>query len=139
VSALSPEPLETAALLALTADPEHGGTALFVGTTRREAARREVSAIEYQAHEQLAEREISLIADEVRARFGATAAARHRLGRVSVGEPSVVVVASAAHRREAFGACRYAIDQLKLRAPIWKRVHYADGATEWIDGTGRAG
>jgi molybdopterin synthase catalytic subunit len=110
-----------------------------VGTTRREAARREVSAIEYQAHEQLAEREISLIADEVRARFGATAAARHRLGRVSVGEPSVVVVASAAHRREAFGACRYAIDQLKLRAPIWKRVHYADGATEWIDGTGRAG
>jgi molybdopterin synthase catalytic subunit len=61
-------------------------------------------------------------------------AVAHRVGRVAVGEPSVAIAASAAHRPAAFAACRYVIDQVKARAPIWKRVVYADGGSEWLDG-----
>jgi molybdopterin synthase catalytic subunit len=135
MSALGHEPLDLAAALTCVGDPEHGGTAVFVGTTRRELHAREVSAIEYEAHGDLAEREIARICEEARHRHGARVVAKHRLGRVAVGEPSVVVAASAPHRAEAFAACRLLIDDLKRRVPIWKRVHYADGGAEWIDGT----
>ena len=133
--ALTSDPLDPGAALAAVGAPEHGGAAMFVGTTRREADRREVTIIEYEAHADLARQEIDRICGEARSRHGAAVFAQHRLGSVGIGEPSVVVAASAPHRPEAFQACRYLIDEIKRRVPIWKRVHYADGGREWIDGT----
>lgn len=132
---LTGSPLDVATVLSSVGDPEHGGAAIFLGTTRREAGQREVIAIEYEAHDAMANAEIARILDEARARFDARVAAVHRVGRVAVGEPSVVVAASTGHRPEAFAACRFLIDEIKARPPIWKRIHYADGTTEWIDGT----
>jgi molybdopterin synthase catalytic subunit len=131
---LTPDPLDAAALVAAVADPDHGGTATFIGTTRREGGAREVAELRYEAYEELAEAELAAIAAEAEARYGARVAVAHRVGTVAVGEPSVAVAASAGHRREAFAACRYAIDALKARAPIWKQTVYADGETGWIDG-----
>jgi molybdopterin synthase catalytic subunit len=131
---LAPEPLDPAALAAAVADPDHGGTATFLGTTRREAGLREVAELRYEAYEELAVAELAAIAAEAERRFGARVAIAHRVGAVAVGEASVAVAASAGHRRQAFAACRYAIDALKARAPIWKQTVYADGEASWIDG-----
>jgi molybdopterin synthase catalytic subunit len=134
VIALSEAPLDPRRAAAAVADPEHGGEVTFVGTTRREAGSREVEALHYDAYEELALSELRAIAREAEARYGARLALLHRVGRVAVGEPSVVVVASAPHRPAAFSACRYGIDELKHRVPIWKQTIYADGETAWFDG-----
>jgi len=131
--ALTRSAIDLAAVAADVADPEHGGLATFLGLTRREADRRAYLAIEYVAYEALAEREIAAIAREAEARFGAVVRIRHRTGVVPVGEASVAIAASAPHRAEAFAACRYAIDELKVRVPIWKRAHFADGTAAWFD------
>jgi molybdopterin synthase catalytic subunit len=131
--ALTTAPIDIAALASMVADPEHGGLATFLGMTRREADRRAYRAIEYVAYDALAEREIAAIGREAEVRFGACVRIRHRTGIVPVGEASVGIAASAAHRADAFAACRYAIDALKLRVPIWKRAHFADGAVAWFD------
>jgi molybdopterin synthase catalytic subunit len=132
--ALTPDPLDLAALVAAVADPDHGGTATFVGTTRREGGLREVAALRYDAYEELARSELEAIRDEAEARFRARVAIAHRIGPVAVGEASVAIAASAGHRPAAFAACRYAIDELKARAPIWKQTAYADGEASWVDG-----
>ena len=137
MTGLTPDPLDLAALISAVSDPEHGGLTSFLGCIRREDAIRPVLAIEYEAYEELTGRELANVAEEAASRFGATVACVHRTGRVEVGEPSVAVAVSAPHRPAAFAACRYVIDELKVRAPIWKRMHYADGATEWIDGRDR--
>jgi molybdopterin synthase catalytic subunit len=132
--ALSSIPLDLATLIQAAADPEHGGLVTFIGSTRRESDRRAVQALVYEAYEELALRELQAIAEEAGARFGARLALAHRTGRVPVGEPSVAVAASAPSRPDAFAACRYAIDELKARAPIWKQTEFADGETTWLDG-----
>ncbi len=123
-------------LIAAVADPEHGGIAAFLGTTRREAHEREFRAIEYAAYGALAETEIAAIIAEAHNRFAATVRIQHRTGIVAVGQASVGIAASAPHRAEAFAACRYAIDALKARVPIWKRAHFADGTAAWFDEQG---
>lgn len=137
MTGLTADPLDLAVLIAAVSDPEHGGLTTFLGCIRREDAIRPVVAIEYEAYEELTETELAAVAAEARSRFRARVACVHRSGRVEVGEPSVAIAASAPHRPAAFAACRYVIDELKVRAPIWKRMHYADGATEWIDGRDR--
>ena len=132
--ALRDTPLDPAALIAAVADPDHGGTALFVGSTRREADARAVAELRYEAYEELALAELRAIAEEAEAAYAATIAVEHRVGAVAVGEPSVVVAASAGHRPAAFAACRYVIDELKARAPIWKQTLHADGTATWVDG-----
>ena len=132
--ALTGEPLDLAALLAAVADPEHGGPATFIGTTRREGAGRAVAALSYEAYEELALAEMEAIAREAHEAYGATVALLHRVGRVDAGDPSVMVAASAGHRPAAFAACRHAIDELKARVPVWKQTVYEDGGTDWIDG-----
>lgn len=132
--ALLDAPLDAARLLAAVADPDHGGTALFVGTTRREPALREVAALRYEAYEELALAELRTVAAEAEAAWDARVAVVHRVGTVAAGEPSVIVAASAAHRPAAFAACRQVIDELKSRAPIWKETLYADGGRSWADG-----
>jgi molybdopterin synthase catalytic subunit len=136
--ALTGDPLDPAALLAEVADDEHGGTALFIGTTRREAGAGEVSALAYEAYDELALAEMEAIAAEAGRAWSARVAVAHRTGTVAVGEPSVAVAASAGHRSAAFAACRYVIDELKQRVPIWKQAVHPDGGATWIDGRAAA-
>jgi molybdopterin synthase catalytic subunit len=132
--ALTTDPIDPDEVRAAVDDPEHGGLAVFVGLTRRESAERPVDALEYDAYEPLAIAELQRIADEAGARHGARVAIVHRLGRVAVGEASVVVAASAPHRAEAFDACRESIDRLKQTVPIWKCTLHSDGGREWDPG-----
>ncbi len=113
-----------------------GGVVSFLGVVRddRDGGCR-VRALWYEAHEVMALREFETIAQEARKRYGdVRLAIVHRVGELRVGETSVAVLAAAAHRAEAFEACRYAIDELKRRAPIWKKVLYEDGAAQWSSG-----
>lgn len=132
---IADEPIDVAQLEASlrTRDGAYGGVATFVGIVRSDSVRTApVTALFYEAYETMALREFERIADEARERFGPVKLAIvHRRGRVGVGEVAVAVVAAAAHRAEAFDACRYAVDRLKERAPIWKREDYADGSRRW--------
>ena len=116
-------------------DDTHGGTCLFAGSTRAdEVAGATLIGLHYQADTRLADKEIARVVAEAEDRFGVAAAALHRIGRVPVGEASVIVAASAPHRGAAFDACRYLIDEIKARAPIWKRDIGPDGPGRWQDG-----
>jgi molybdopterin synthase catalytic subunit len=117
------------------ADPCDGAVCLFVGVVRNENAGRPVRRLEYEAYEEMALPLMEEIARETLAHWPVTRVEMvHRLGTLSIGEPSVAVAVTSPHRAEAFEACRHAIDALKARVPIWKKEFYADGA-EWI-GTG---
>jgi len=153
---LRSEPLGSAILEELAgrlATPGDGAVVGFLGRTRespgtpapgQEAeaalhARRSVEELEYEAHEAMAVRTLGLIADEIAERYGvARLAIVHRTGTVPLGEASVAVVAVAPHRDAAFGAARYAIDETKARAPIWKAERFADGHI-WIGEPAREG
>jgi molybdopterin synthase catalytic subunit len=131
VFALQREPIEPR-LLEKVVRPGDGGVAIFLGIVRDNADGRPVEGLSYEAFEPMALREFELIANEVCDRFGdVRIAIVHRTGDLRVGEISVAVLAAAEHRAVAFEACRYAIDQLKARAPIWKKERYADGGSQW--------
>jgi molybdopterin synthase catalytic subunit len=128
--------LDTDALLREVADARRGATALFVGTVRSVNEGREVTAIEYSAYESMAEREMSAVLAEAEAmNEGVVLVAEHRIGRLEVGEASIAIAAAHEHRGRALDALRYAIDEIKKRAPIWKRELYADGSESWVDPT----
>lgn len=134
---LSPKPLNRQALIAETADPACGGLVVFSGDIRHHNGDRDdVVAIEYEAHQSMAAQVLEAIEGEVIQGFDVRQCRiQHRLGRVSVGEASVLVVCRAAHRAAAFEGARYAIDELKARTPIWKREFYGDGHSRYLDGT----
>jgi len=126
--------IDSGALRAALADPSCGGFATFEGWVRDHNDGRRVQHLEYEAFEPLAVREAERILAEATARFGvAHAACAHRLGDLGVGELAVWVGVSAPHRAEAFLACRYIIDEIKHRLPIWKKEHYADGDSGWVN------
>ncbi|HET9331115.1 MAG TPA: molybdenum cofactor biosynthesis protein MoaE [Steroidobacteraceae bacterium] len=126
--------LEVAALRAELADPACGGYAAFEGWVRDHNEGERVRRLEYEAFEALAVREGARIIAEARERFGvAHALCAHRVGDLGVGELAVWVGVSAAHRDEAFRACRYIIDEVKHRVPIWKKEHYASGDSGWVN------
>lgn len=128
------EPIDTDALLRAVVDPKAGASVLFVGSTREENEGRVVERLEYEAYREMAVAEMAAIGDDIVRRWPIIAVAMvHRLGVVAVGEVSVAVAVSAPHRAEAFAACRYGIDTLKARVPIWKKEHYQGGAV-WIGG-----
>jgi len=134
---LSREPISVDALIAQAATPECGGTCLFLGTVRNGPAESGVAAIEYTAYDDMAEAELQRIVADARERWpGARIALRHRLGRVAVGEPSIAIVAAAPHRAQAFEACRYVIEEVKHRLPVWKKELRADGTEGWVDPSG---
>ncbi|MCS6775806.1 MAG: molybdenum cofactor biosynthesis protein MoaE [Chloroherpetonaceae bacterium] len=110
-----------------------GAVCLFVGQTRNHSRGRSVRFLEYDAYIPMAERELLRVAETAEARWNCRVAIAHRIGRVEVGEASVAIAVGAAHRAEAFEACRYCIDTLKQDVPIWKREMYAEGAC-WIEG-----
>jgi len=124
------EDLDVEAVRRLVADPSTGGTVVFVGTTR------DVPSLEYEAYVDMAREQIALLAAAAVADHNlAAVAVAHRTGTVSLGEPSIVIAASAAHRGEAFAGARQLLDAVKSQAPIWKREHPEDGPPEWVVGT----
>ncbi len=131
---LTTHSLDVAPLLASVQSDGRGGTALFLGTVRRSPADGEVAGIEYSAYEAMAEEELGRIVSEAREHWPeAGVEVRHRLGYVPTGEASVAVVAAAPHRADAFAACRWVVDEVKRRAPIWKKEHLAGGAARWVE------
>jgi molybdopterin synthase catalytic subunit len=130
---LSGSRLDVAAVVTRVTGPGVGGVVTFIGTVRDHARGRSIDHLEYEAYPEMAEREMERIADEAAARFpGARVAMAHRTGHLAVGEIAVVIAAAAPHRAEAFAACRFAIDTLKERVPIWKKEIASDGAY-WVD------
>ena len=127
-------PLRPAALAAAVASRRHGACAAFVGVVRAVHAGRRVKAVSYDAFTPLAEKELARIAAEAARRWPAAVAAEHRLGRLRVGEASVAIAAASAHRAEAFEACRYVIEEIKRRLPVWKKEHYVRGKSRWLAG-----
>jgi len=130
----SRSPLDPATLRRELADPGCGGYAAFEGWVRDHNEGERVRHLEYEAFEALAQREGERIIAEALARCGAAhALCAHRLGDLAIGELAVWVGVSAAHRDEAFRACRYIIDEVKHRLPIWKKEHYVSGDSGWVN------
>lgn len=131
--ALSTDPLDEPAVIRAVAGTGVGGVVTFVGRVRDSARGHQVIALEYDAYPEMVESVFAQIAAEAKSRFAISELAiHHRYGRLEVGEPSVVIAVAAPHRGPAFDACRYTIDQLKARAPIWKKEFGPDGAT-WVE------
>jgi molybdopterin synthase catalytic subunit len=111
-----------------------GACVTFEGWVRNHNDGEAVQALEYEAHLGIAEKEGERILAEARERFAVTAVhCEHRVGKLAIGDCAVWVGVSAAHRGAAFDACRYVIDETKARVPIWKKEHYASGATGWVN------
>ncbi len=126
-------PVSVDAVLSRVAHRDAGAVVLFLGTVREHTAGRRTLAMDYEAYPPMAEKEMARIGREVAERWpGARLAITHRVGRLEIGEVSVAIAASAAHRPEAFAAGRYAIDRLKAIVPVWKKEWYADGTAEWV-------
>jgi len=126
---VTPEALDLAALAAAVRDPRAGAVVLFEGVTR------EVPELDYEAYVEMAEPKLAAIAAEEAARHGLCAVAvEHRTGTVALGEPSVIVAASAPHRGAAFAGARALIDRVKAEAPIWK-VEVTESGRERVPGT----
>lgn len=126
--------LNPAALATAVTDARSGAVATFVGVVRGTHAGRRVRGLDYDAFVPLAEKELARILDEARRRWPVRVEASHRIGSLKVGEASVAVAAASAHRPEAFAACRWTIDQIKERVPVWKRERYATGDGRWLPG-----
>jgi len=129
---ISTAPLDPSAAAAEVASDEAGAVATFVGTVRRCSRGRDVLYLEYEAFAEMAEPMLAQLADDLIAKHGlCKVAIHHRIGRVEIGEASVVIAVSAAHRAAALNACHEAIDTLKNTIPLWKKEVYA-GGEEWI-------
>jgi molybdopterin synthase catalytic subunit len=140
VAFLRETPLDLSGLIAAVTTSERGGIVSFLGLVRDHHAGREVLRLEYSAYAPMAERECAAVLAEAHARWPmAQVALEHRIGTLKIGDAAVAVAAAAPHRDEAFAACRYVIEEVKRRVPIWKREHYADGTVGWVDPTAPGG
>jgi molybdopterin synthase catalytic subunit len=129
-------PIDTAALIDEVRRPDSGATVLFLGTVRERSPGKEgVTHLDYEVFAEQVEPKISeIIAEAVRQWPVLSVVVKHRAGRVDLGDVSVAVVVSSAHRGDAFAAASFVIDELKTRAPIWKKEHWPGGA-EWSQGS----
>jgi len=127
------EPLSPDAIAAEVDDPGAGGIVIFSGVVRNETGGRPVKFLEYEAHAPMAEVKMREIGEAVRVRWPGVRRVTmlHRIGRLEIGEASVLIAVAAAHRGDAFEACRYAIDTLKRIVPVWKKEHFEDGEV-WV-------
>lgn len=132
--AVTAEPLDGDALVALVGAQGDGAVVTFAGLVRDHNQGRRVRFLEYEAYEPLAVRALRRIVDEAAEMWpSARVAAHHRIGRLEIGEASIVIAAASAHRGDAFAACRYTIERVKQIVPIWKREHF-DGGDVWLEG-----
>jgi molybdopterin synthase catalytic subunit len=131
---LTREAIDTEAWRRRLLDPSCGGYAAFEGWIRDHNDGQQVRSLEYEVYEALARSEGERILAEAVERFGITGAACvHRYGPLELGDVAVWIGVGAGHRDEAFKACRYIIDEIKLRLPIWKKEHYRSGDSGWIN------
>ena len=132
--AITHEPLDPAPLVDAVRRDESGAVALFYGVVRNENMGRNVQYLEYDAYPEMAIKKMKEVADEVRAKFPVTGiGVLHRIGRLEIGETSLLVAVSSGHRSEAFAACHYAVDRIKQIVPVWKKEVWEDGEA-WIEG-----
>ena len=135
---LTRSPISLDTLLVEVQGPERGGTCVFLGTVRNGPDEGGVTDIEYSAYDAMAEAEIGRMLAEARDRWPeARVALRHRLGMIPAGEASIGIAAAAPHREEAFAACRYVIEEVKKRLPVWKKEVRVDGTATWVDPSGK--
>ncbi|MBV8780224.1 MAG: molybdenum cofactor biosynthesis protein MoaE [Phycisphaerae bacterium] len=117
------------------ADPKAGGVVFFAGTTRAETAAdgRELLALDYEAYREMALRQLDDLAERAKQKWPVRhVVIWHRVGRVNVGDPSVLIAIATPHRGDAFAACEWLIDHLKKEVAIWKREVWADGSSTWV-------
>jgi molybdopterin synthase catalytic subunit len=132
--AIGPAPLELGRLVDAVGRGGDGAVVTFLGLVRDHNAGRRVRYLEYEAYEPLALRTFERIAAEVESRWpGVRLALHHRVGRLEIGEASVVIATASAHRADAYASCRYTIERVKQVAPVWKREFF-DGGDVWIEG-----
>ena len=126
--------LDPAPLVAAVRRDESGAVALFYGVVRNENMGRNVRYLEYDVYPEMAIKKMREVAEEVRAKYPITGVGvLHRVGRLEIGETSLLVAVSSAHRAAAFEACHFAVDRIKQVVPIWKKEVWDDGE-EWIEG-----
>src|SRR5207245_5257902 len=125
-------------LLAEVASPARGGTCIFLGTVRNGPAEGGVTAIEYSAYEEMVDAEFGHLLADARTRWPeAGIAVRHRLRTIAPAGASIGIAAAAPHRAQAFDACRFVIEEVKKRVPVWKKEMRVDGTEVWVDPSGR--
>jgi molybdopterin synthase catalytic subunit len=130
---LTRSPVQLTSLIAEVASRDLGGIAAFLGTVRDHHRGRDVRSLSYSAYDPMAESVFGEIVAEATARWPVRIALQHRLGDLSIGDVAVAIAVAGGHRDEAFAACRYVIEELKRRVPIWKSETYADGTVEWVN------
>ncbi len=129
---LTHQPIDVTAVVAAVTTEASGAIDVFIGTTRNHSGGKAVRSLSYEAYPEMAEQEIARIVQEVHYHWPAhKIAVVHRLGDVPLGEASVAIAVSSSHRKEAFEACRFIIDRLKERVPIWKKEIFEDGSGAW--------
>ncbi|MFH0847681.1 MAG: molybdenum cofactor biosynthesis protein MoaE [Chloroflexota bacterium] len=126
------EPIDIEEVVSRVRKSANGAVVTFAGTVRDNSEGKRVLYLEYDAYPEMAEKKLGEIAREIQARWGTKdVAISHRIGRLELGEISVVIAVGSPHRQEAFQACQYAIDHIKEMVPIWKKEFYQDGSA-WI-------
>ncbi len=130
---VSESPIDPRTLEAEVSTPESGAVLTFIGQVRSHARGRQVSFLEYSAYKPMAQKELLRIAAAAEEKWPVRIALQHRLGRLEIGEASIVVSVSSPHRAAAFDACRWCMDTLKTEVPIWKKETCPDGSF-WIEG-----
>ncbi len=132
---LTDRPIDPAELLRAVTSTDRGGIACFFGAVRDHHRGRAVLRLDYSAYEPMAEAECARVVAEAETRWPVAVTLLHRVGRLEIGDTAVAIAAAGAHRDEAFAACRWVIEEVKRRVPIWKRETFADGTEEWVDPT----
>ena len=133
---VSSDPIDTAALLARVGSDEDGAALLFIGVVRDHAEGRKVTGMRYDVYAEMATEVLWEIALEASIPLGTDRiAVAHRFGELKIGEISVGIAVSSPHRAEAYEASRFVIEEIKKRLPVWKKEHYVDGVSEWVEGT----
>jgi molybdopterin synthase catalytic subunit len=126
------QPIDLNELVRFVTDPEAGAVGTFIGTTRNNNEGRKVIALDYEGYPEMAEKELRRIGEDAKRKWPiCRMAIMHRLGPVQIGEASVIIAVSSAHRDAAFAACRYAIEEIKKTVPIWKKEVF-EGGEVWI-------
>jgi molybdopterin synthase catalytic subunit len=126
--------IDPCAILEEVANHRNGASVLFVGTVREMNDGAAVSGLDYTAYSAMAERELATIVAEAAGQWQTSdIVVEHRIGTLELGDVSVAIAAGHPHRGEAFEAARYVIEELKKRLPVWKREHYVDGRSEWVE------
>ena len=134
---ITSELIVSAELIIRLEDPDCGAVATFLGIVRQHNKDREVIQLHYQSYKTLAVKEGNKILGEAKEQFNiVNALCVHRVGDLNIGETAVWVGVNASHRDAAFNACRYVIDEIKTRVPIWKKEIYVDGDSGWLEGAG---